>query len=39
VICGKPVNIADFKDPISLREFEIGGSCQSCQDKIYEEEK
>ena len=32
-LCKKPVG--DFADAISLREFEISGMCQSCQDEVF----
>lgn len=31
--CGKP--ITKFKNEISRKEFQISGSCQDCQDKIF----
>jgi hypothetical protein len=34
-ICGKPIKPEDFKDRLSLREFEISGMCQSCQDETF----
>lgn len=33
--CGKPVNPASFRDAASLREFNITGWCQECQDEYY----
>lgn len=34
-LCGKAINKADFKDTVSLREYNISGMCQACQDRIY----
>ena len=34
-LCLKPIIIGDFRDLISLREFEISGMCQVCQDKTF----
>lgn len=34
--CNIAVNPGDFRDPISLREYEISGLCQTCQDGIFE---
>ena len=31
--------IGEFKDKKSLKEFEISGMCQSCQDRIFGEPK
>ena len=37
--CQKKVSNLDyFKDDISLREFEISGLCQDCQDKVFSNE-
>lgn len=36
--CGIAANPGDFRDPISLREFDISGYCQTCQDKTFEVE-
>ena len=33
--CSEPINMADFKDALSKREFEIGGMCQACQDMVF----
>ena len=34
-ICKKQINIEDFKDTLSIKEFTISGLCQECQDKIF----
>jgi hypothetical protein len=33
--CSVGVNPGDFRDPISLREYEISGLCQHCQDEVF----
>lgn len=33
--CDNAISIGDFRDPISLREYEISGLCQTCQDGIF----
>ena len=33
--CGIPVNEKTFVDEISVREFDISGMCQSCQDATF----
>ena len=33
--CHVAVNPGDFRDPISLREYETSGLCQKCQDEIF----
>lgn len=33
--CKKPIIKEDFRDALSLREFEISGLCQSCQDDFF----
>lgn len=36
VFCGKPVDPKkDFRNAISLKEFEISGICQACQDGVF----
>jgi len=34
-ICDECINIEDFKDEISLKEFNISGLCQKCQDSFF----
>lgn len=34
-MCEARININDFKDELSLKEFTISGMCQKCQDKIF----
>ena len=34
-LCKEP--IGPFKNAISMREYEISGMCQTCQDKIFSE--
>ena len=33
--CGKPVNVEDFRDAPSRKEFCISGLCQKCQDGVF----
>lgn len=33
--CGETINMDDFKDDLSRREFEISGMCQKCQDDFF----
>lgn len=33
--CGIAVNPGDFRDVISLKEFDISGMCQACQDDFF----
>jgi len=33
--CGEPINMDDFKDETSRKEFEISGICQKCQDEMW----
>ena len=33
--CRCSVNAEEFRDKLSLREFEISGLCQNCQDKTF----
>ena len=35
--CSKPVESNSFKDELSLKEFNISGMCQKCQDDFFEE--
>jgi transcription initiation factor IIE alpha subunit len=37
--CGEEVNKDDFRDKISLKEFEISGLCQKCQDITFREDE
>lgn len=34
-LCGTPINMDDFKDPLSVKEFNISGMCQKCQDSFW----
>lgn len=34
-ICKNQIKINDFKDKLSIKEFEISGLCQKCQDEIF----
>ncbi len=33
--CATKVNISEFKDALSLKEYKISGLCQKCQDKTF----
>ena len=34
-LCGKPINMEDFRNEISKREYSISGMCQECQDDVF----
>lgn len=34
--CAEPINMDDFKDDLSRKEFEISGMCQKCQDDFFD---
>jgi ribosomal protein S27AE len=33
--CGEDVELGDFKDELSLKEFHISAMCQECQDGVF----
>lgn len=33
--CGLPVTEKSFRDTLSIKEYEISGLCQRCQDEIF----
>lgn len=33
--CCKPIDMLNFKDDLSCKEFSISGLCQKCQDEIF----
>lgn len=33
--CGKKVELEDFKDALSVKEFKISGLCVYCQDDMF----
>ena len=35
VTCGNKIKMEDFKDRISIKEYEISGLCQKCQDDTF----
>lgn len=35
-ICGIKINMIEFRDELSKKEYEISGLCQRCQDDIFE---
>lgn len=34
-ICGEKINMRDFKDELSKKEFGISGMCQHCINEIF----
>ncbi len=34
-ICRKPINLEDFRNALSKREYEISKMCNACQDLIF----
>jgi hypothetical protein len=34
-LCAEKIDINEFRDELSLKEFTISGMCQKCQDKIF----
>ena len=36
VTCGAKIEMKDFKDRISIKEYEISGLCQKCQDDTFD---
>jgi len=34
--CNKKINMSDFRDELSKKEYFISGLCQKCQDEIFE---
>ena len=35
VTCGKEIKMEDFKDRASIKEYEVSGLCQKCQDDVF----
>ena len=35
VTCGNKIKMEDFKDRLSIKEYEISGLCQKCQDDTF----
>ena len=33
--CHKPINVEDFRDELSIKEYGISGLCQKCQDDTF----
>ena len=33
--CSAKVEVGEFRDEISVREFKISGLCQKCQDEVF----
>ena len=36
--CGRMVDLEEFRDELSFKEFQISGLCQNCQDNFFKEE-
>lgn len=34
--CNKEIDMNDFKDGLSKKEFKISGLCQTCQDEMFD---
>ena len=34
--CGKLIQIEEFRDELSKKEFALSGLCQSCQDDFFD---
>jgi len=34
-LCGTKIDIKEFRDKISKKEYEISGMCQKCQDEMF----
>lgn len=34
-ICGIKIDMVAFRDELSVKEYEISGICQKCQDEIF----
>lgn len=37
-MCGEPAYADDFKDKLSVKEYEMSGLCMPCQDKVFDED-
>ena len=35
VFCHEEIDMEDFRDGLSIKEFKISGLCQKCQDKTF----
>lgn len=35
--CGDTIVMTEFKDRLSIREYNISGRCQRCQDEVFRE--
>ena len=36
--CGKKIEYEDFRNELSIKEFNISGMCQKCQDDFFGED-
>ena len=37
-VCNNSVNLNEFKDELSFKEFTMSGMCQACQDNFFNED-
>ena len=37
--CKLQITLNDFRDILSVKEYNISGLCQNCQDDVFEENK
>lgn len=35
VFCHEPINMKDFRNELSRKEYRISGICQKCQDDVF----
>lgn len=33
--CGRPIDLTQFRNEISQREYQLSGFCQQCQDRFF----
>ena len=33
--CGKVIDVGEFRDDLSRKEYTISGMCQDCQDEVF----
>ncbi len=34
-LCGRTINVDEFRDDLSRKEYRISGLCQMCQDEVF----
>lgn len=37
--CGEKIRMISFRDALSVKEYQISGLCQQCQDDFFEEKE